>query len=251
MDLGHYIIKHLQRASKKTTVTLCCGGVIGSIALHLRVHTDDLVQDIGESLIDFDYFKRTGFIAVDRRMRAYLLQRSEDHYPLSDAPNTYVQFTTNWAINADVHRAAIAARPPIPPWQTFNPCSWNADNIPHVDASEHVETEEDEKAEERDEEEEAPQQDARGEGTSRPRRRGRDQRMDDDIGSIDERIGRLEVSLQQLSDRQDTHFAQNVVGWTQFHQQNADQWTQFNNVFDERWNEFRGYWQHPPPPPQS
>ncbi|XP_041997311.1 uncharacterized protein LOC121747343 [Salvia splendens] len=50
--LAHYMIKHLERASKKDKGTLCSGGVIGSIALHLGVDTDYLVRDIGESRWD-------------------------------------------------------------------------------------------------------------------------------------------------------------------------------------------------------
>ena len=195
INLAHYMIKHLERASKKDKGTLCCGGVIGSIALHLGVYTEDLVRDIGESLMDLNYLRRTGFITVDRRRRAYLCQRDDDHYPLPDVLNTYVNgpdYTINWSMNADSHRACKANNPPVLPWQSYDPSPQYADDNPYVELPDHmVGVKEMDNEEVDDDEEEVPRHDEAG--TSNPRRCDRQEREDEDMSSLIDRVARLEV----------------------------------------------------------
>ncbi|XP_042025487.1 uncharacterized protein LOC121772440 [Salvia splendens] len=249
LNLGHFMIKHLERASKKKTGTLCVGAVVSAIALHLGVSTRGLVADIGDNLMDFGFLRRTRLVGVDQRGQIYLIQRAADHYPLPDTVNTYVNgpfHKENWKMKAAVHEQVTAVNPRNLQFRDVSPSS-SVDEAPHMGFPE-IEMGDEQNEEENEEEgEDQPTYQGGDEaGTSTQRTRSRQERQEEDYGSINERLTRMELRQQEYWVQNEARWDQFETNWTQFTDFNNAQWANINARFDE----FRGQWQHPPPPPQ-
>ena len=93
LNLGHFMIKHLERATKKKNRTLCVGAVVAAIALHLEVPLNGMIADVGESpspVLDITFLKRTAVIASDKHGQIYLKKKAGDHFPLPNSDTTHV-----------------------------------------------------------------------------------------------------------------------------------------------------------------
>ncbi|XP_042058040.1 uncharacterized protein LOC121802432 [Salvia splendens] len=148
-------------------------------------------------------------------------------------------------MNADSHRAAKAANPPVLPWQSYDPSPWYGEDNPHVELPEYMigveqaNNEENDDYDDDDEEEEIPCHDEVG--TSNPRRRYQQEREDEDMSSLTERVDQMEVRQEEYWARNEARWEQHEINWNQFTYFNNAQWVNLNARLDER--------QHLPPPP--
>ncbi|XP_042058813.1 uncharacterized protein LOC121803179 [Salvia splendens] len=263
MNMVHFMVKNVERASRRTVGTICCGVIVGAIVRHLRVNTRGFQQDLGPTLLDFEALRRSHDIGVSLSRKAYFLQRAKDHFPLPDPINTYIRGSTdkrNWQMNSPVHQAIVAAHPT----DRFHDMSPDPHaHIEHAKFSEQLMVEQQEdgaEAEEENEEEageDIPPYGGDEAGTSSQRRRSRREREEEDYASLNERLTWMELRqeeywaqndarLTQYETRNEARWNQFETNWNQFTEFNTEQWANINARFDE----FRGQWQHPPPPPQ-
>ena len=241
------MIKHLERAAKKKSGTLCVGAVVAAIAIHLEVPLNGMIADIGESpnpVLDIPFLKRTAVIASDKHGQIYLKQKAGDHFPLPNSETTHVhgpEQRENWLMNSPAHHHITAGNPP------------GYVTTPEPSGDEAADEDEEE------ENEEGPTQQGRdGAEPSTSRRRNRGVRIEEDIDAINNRLDSVELNMQQLREHNDAQ-------WIQWHQQSNDQWAninaQFGNFYarqDERWatfmqqqQDFMAMWRPPHHPPNQ
>ena len=272
MNMAHYIVKNLERASRRSTWTICCGVVVGAIARHLEVDMRGFEHDIGSTVMDIEILRRSHDLGVDGG-QAFFLQRLKDHFPLPDPINTYINGAVekrNWKMNSPIHQA-IAARYPNKRFEEVDPDEYEeldhaefpeAPEVPEHLMIGHANEDEEEVHEEPDAE--IPPYGDGGAGTSAQRTRSRQEREEEDYSSINERMARMELRQEEQWARNDARLTEYEARWNQFETQNDARWnryeenwsqfTEFNTAqwanLNARFYEFRGPWQHPPPPPQ-
>ena len=66
INIGNYIIKNLERQSKRQSGKLCCGGIVAALAFKFGVSFERRTPDPGFMILDWDTFKRSNIILVDR-----------------------------------------------------------------------------------------------------------------------------------------------------------------------------------------
>lgn len=73
INVGYFMIKHLERHAKKNSGKLCCGGVVTALALHLDLSAKERIPDGGSCVIDGDTLKKAGMVTVDCRGAGYFV----------------------------------------------------------------------------------------------------------------------------------------------------------------------------------
>lgn len=115
VNTGYFMIKHLERHTKKKSGKLCCGGVITRLAHHFDVDIEERDPDTGSMWIDWDILRRSGMIAVDGRGAGYFVLGPNTFFRFPSPQLTAVggwTYQANWKMNSDDHFARIASDPP-------------------------------------------------------------------------------------------------------------------------------------------
>ncbi|XP_042017622.1 uncharacterized protein LOC121765506 [Salvia splendens] len=149
------------------------------------------------TVMDIEALRRSHDLGVEYRGRAFFLQRLKDHFPLPDPVNTYINGPVdkrNWQMNSPIHQASTARYPnrrfdEVDPdeYEEFDRAEFpEAPEVPENLMIGHV-------GEDEDEDEEIPPCGDDGVGTSTHRTRSLQEREEEDYGSINERMTRMEL----------------------------------------------------------
>lgn len=184
LNMGHFVIRFLERQPKKTPGTIWCGGIITSLALSFDVGLEGYVADPVLTKINHDMLKQTKFINVDSRNQGYILQKAGDHFPFPDPENTSVRwwsFKANWLMNEEVHNNITRSNPP----------DWTNPNVPR-----------DMPVSQAPELEQGPGDGEAEASNGRRRRRKRELALEKEVASLKQRLIDLQGAVQQGFDQQ-------------------------------------------------
>ena len=115
INIGHYIIKNLERQSKRQSGKLCCGGIVAALAFKFGVSFEGRTPDPGPMILDWDTFKRSNIILVDRRGAGYFRIDQNTCIRFPDPQLFAVSgwgYQTNWKMDTPDHLEKIESDPP-------------------------------------------------------------------------------------------------------------------------------------------
>ncbi|XP_042026710.1 uncharacterized protein LOC121773859 [Salvia splendens] len=242
LNMGSFIISHLQIQARKTSGTLACGGIITAIAELCKINAKRLepMKDKGEMFLSFEVLKEIELITVDSRQRVFFIQEAGDHFPLPNPSYTYVHgwhITKNWRLNSDAHKAIVKATPayvplnpqyrPGIPFQS-NPQSMRPDLalLPHQAPPQ----------EEHAHDDQGPSQ------QRRTRRRTGPQHADDaDDVSLAERVDHLGTRIDHVEASMRQHLEQLTQRFDHYHKVNDERWGRVENTVGEMLRRFQTF----------
>ncbi|XP_047970790.1 uncharacterized protein LOC125213999 [Salvia hispanica] len=116
LNMGNFIISHLQSQARKTSGTLACGGIITAIAERCKINTKqwEPMKDKGEMFLSIEVLKSIDFVMVNSIRQLFFFQKDGDYFPLPNPSYTDVNgwhSTQNWRLNTKAHKAIMKATP--------------------------------------------------------------------------------------------------------------------------------------------
>ncbi|XP_047955298.1 uncharacterized protein LOC125201288 [Salvia hispanica] len=248
LNMGSFIISHLQSQARKTSGTLACGGIITAIAELCKINTKRLepMKDKGEMFLSFEVLKEIELITVDSRQRFFFIQEAGDHFPLPNPSYTYVHgwhITQNWRLDSDAHKAIVKAmpahvplnpqyRPGIPFQSNLQPLRPDPVLLPHQAPPQ----------EEHAHDDQGPSQ------QRRTRRRTGPQHADD--VSLAERVDHLGTRIDHVEASMRQHLEQLNQRFDHYHKVNDERWGRVENTVGEMLRRFQTLPNPLPPPSQ-
>ncbi|KAL1550815.1 hypothetical protein AAHA92_18733 [Salvia divinorum] len=115
INTGYFMIRHLERQSRKKDGKICCGGIVSAIAYHFEVNFEGRVGDMGPTMIDWEVLKMTKMIKIDSRGVGYFLQNDGMHFKFPDPQLSAVRgwtYQANWKMNTAEHLHGFMTDPP-------------------------------------------------------------------------------------------------------------------------------------------